>query len=170
MKKILAAAALAAVSASTFAAATPGTIRFQGEIVAGACGISQETLDQTVSLGQVPSHVFKKVGDRSEAKNFNIVLTDCDTSTQTNAFFTFTGASDATNADLIATAGSASNVGIRLQAGANDYLKNGTEQSSPVVLSKSGNTVTFGAMYEATAAAVTPGIANAVANFTVRYQ
>ncbi|WP_241291690.1 fimbrial protein [Burkholderia stabilis] len=170
MKKALAAAAFAAVSASTFAAGNPGTITFQGEIVAGACGISADTLDQTVSLGQVPANVFKKVGDRSQAQQFNIVLTDCDTSTSGNAFFTFTGAADSANPELFATTGSASDVGIRLQSSSNEYLKNGTEQSAPVVLSNGNNTVTFGAMYEATAASVTPGIANSVANFTVRYQ
>ncbi|KFG98578.1 fimbrial protein [Burkholderia paludis] len=169
MKKVIAAAAFAAVSASTFAA-NPGTITFQGEIVAGACGISADTLDQTVSLGQVPSNVFKKVGDRSQAQQFNIVLTDCDTSTQSNAYFTFTGASDSANPELFATTGSAANVGIRLQSSSNEYLKNGTEQSAPVVLSNGDNTVKFGAMYEATGASVTPGIANSVANFTVRYQ
>ena len=85
MKKALAAAALAALSASAFAAGNPGTITFNGEIVAGACGISGDTLDQTVSLGQVPANTFAKLGDRSQATPFNIQLTDCDTTTAKNA-------------------------------------------------------------------------------------
>ena len=69
-----------------------------------------------------------------------------------------------------ATTGNAANVGVRLQSAAGEYLNNGTEQKAPVVLSNGNNTVQFAAMYEATAATVTPGLANSVANFTVRYQ
>jgi len=167
-KALIAAAALAVLSSSAFAQSNPGQIKFQGEIVSGACGISADTLDQTVSLGQVPSHDFKNVGDRSTAQNFNIVLTDCDTTTMKNAYFTFSGMADGTNNKLFGVTGGAGNVGIRLQAGG-EYLDNGSEQSAPVVLSNGNNTVPFAAMFEATAATVTPGPAEAVANFTVRY-
>jgi major type 1 subunit fimbrin (pilin) len=174
MKKALfTIATLAVLSSSAFAqtvpVANPGQITFQGEIVAGACGISADALDQTVSLGQVPANTFKQVGDRSPAQNFNIALTDCDTTTAKNAFFTFTGTTDATNNQLFATTGSASNVGIRLQSGS-EYLDNGSEQKAPVILQNGNNTVPFSAMYEATAATVTPGEADSIANFTVRYQ
>ena len=51
---LVTAAVLAALSSPAFAqVANPGSITFTGEIVAGACGISGDTLDQTVSLGQV---------------------------------------------------------------------------------------------------------------------
>lgn len=173
-KAIVAAAALAALSSSAFAApaaGNPGTITFTGEIVAGACGISADTLDQTVPLGQVPAGQFAKVGDRSSTvAPFNIVLTDCDTTTSKNAYFTFTGTSDADVPGLFAVTGGAGNVGIRLQTAAGDYLDNGAEQKSSVVLSNGNNTVRFAAMYEATQATVTPGVADSVANFTVRYQ
>ncbi|OCS45130.1 fimbrial protein [Ralstonia pickettii] len=172
MKQAFAAAVIAAVSASAFAAGNgnPGTITFNGEIVAGACGISGDTLDQTVSLGQVPANLFSKLGDRSQATPFNIQLTDCDTSTAKNAYFTFTGTADTVTPGLFATTGSAANVGVRLQTASGEYLDNGAEQKAPVVLSNGNNTVQFAAMYESTAATVTPGLANSVANFTVRYQ
>jgi major type 1 subunit fimbrin (pilin) len=173
-KTILTAAVFAALSSSVFAAppanGNPGTINFTGEIVAGACGISGDTLDQTVSLGQVPAGDFAKVGDRSPATPFNIVLTDCDTTTSKNAYFTFTGTGDSDVPGLFAVTGGAGNVGIRLQTSAGEYLVNGAEQKSAVVLSNGNNTVRFGAMYEATQATVTPGVADSVANFTVRYQ
>jgi major type 1 subunit fimbrin (pilin) len=70
---------------------------------------------------------------------------------------------------LFATTGLAQNVGIRLQASAGEMLDNGTEQVAPVVLQNGNNTVTFAAMYEATAASVTTGEADSVANFTVAY-
>ncbi|CAB3729741.1 putative major fimbrial subunit LpfA [Paraburkholderia sediminicola] len=175
-KAIIGSAVLAALSSSVFAAApqvgsgNPGVITFTGEIVAGACGIDSNSLDQTVSLGQVPAHDFAKTGDRSPAQNFDIVLTDCDTTTSANAYFTFTGTADTIVPGLFATTGGAGNVGIRLQTAAGEYLDNGTEQKAPVVLSNGNNTVRFGAMYESTAATVTPGEADSVANFTVRYQ
>ncbi|MDM0046455.1 fimbrial protein [Variovorax dokdonensis] len=167
-KKLAVIAAFSAVSAAAFAA-NPGVITFKGEIVTGACGISGDTLNQTVNLGQVPANTFKAAGDRSEVVNFPIILTDCDTTTQKNAKFTFTGAAADANAELFGTTGSASGVGIRLQAPSGEILKNGTEQSSNFVLSNGNNTVMFGAMYESTAAKVTPGVADSVANFTVAY-
>lgn len=166
---LVTAAALAALSSPVFAqVANPGSITFTGEIVAGACGISGDTLDQTVSLGQVPAGSFSQVGDRSSARRFNIVLTDCNTNTAHHAYFTFAGQSDANVPGLFAVTGGARNVGIRLQAGS-EYLVNGSEQLAPVTLLSGNNTVSFGAMYEATAATVTPGAADSVANFTIRY-
>ncbi|HCT07410.1 MULTISPECIES: fimbrial protein [unclassified Pseudomonas] len=176
MKKLVAVTAATVVmglasfaNAATPATGNPGTVRFIGEIVSGACGIDANSLDQTVSLGQVPSNQFKAIGDRSTPTKFDIVLTECDTSTQKNARFTFSGVQDPVVPGLFATTGLAQNVGIRLQASAGEMLDNGTEQVAPVVLQDGNNTVTFAAMYEATAASVTTGEADSVANFTVAY-
>ena len=168
-KSILSAVALAALSTSAFAAGT-GTINFTGEIVAGACGIDSGSVNQTVNLGKVPTNVFKQAGDKSTPTNFDIKLTDCDTSIAQNAYFTFTGTSSAGQPKLLATIGSATNVGIRLQAASGEYLDNGAEQKAPTLLQNGTNIARFAAMYEATAAGVTPGTADGVANFTVRYQ
>ncbi|MFJ2459208.1 fimbrial protein [Pseudomonas zeae] len=176
MKKIVAVTAATVVmglasfaNAATPASGNPGTVRFNGEIVSGACGIDASSLDQTVSLGQVPSNQFKAIGDRSTPTKFDIILTDCDTTTQKNARFTFSGVQDPAVPGLFATTGLAQNVGIRLQASAGEMLDNGTEQVAPVVLQNGNNTVTFAAMYEATSATVTTGEADSVANFTVAY-
>ncbi len=168
-KSLLTAVALAALSTSAFAAGT-GTINFTGEIVAGACGIDSGSVNQTVNLGKVPTNVFKQAGDKSTPTNFDIKLTDCDTSIAQNAYFTFTGTSSAGQPKLLATIGSATNIGIRLQAASGEYLDNGAEQKAPTVLQNGTNIARFAAMYEATAAGVTPGTADGVANFTVRYQ
>ena len=176
MKKLVAVTAATVVmglasfaNAATPGTGNPGTVRFIGEIVSGACGIDANSLDQTVSLGQVPSNQFRAVGDRSTPTKFDIILTDCDTSTQQNARFTFSGVQDPAVPGLLATTGLAQNVGIRLQASAGEMLDNGKEQVAPVVLQNGNNTVTFAAMYEATAATVTTGEADSVANFTVAY-
>lgn len=123
-----------------------------------------------MNLGKVPTNVFKQAGDKSTPTNFDIKLTDCDTSVAQNAYFTFTGTSSAGQPKLLATIGSATNVGIRLQAASGEYLDNGAEQKAPTVLQNGTNVARFAAMYEATAAGVTPGTAEGVANFTVRYQ
>lgn len=117
-----------------------------------------------------PANTFKAAGDKSTPQNFDIKLVDCDTSVAKNAYFTFTGTSNATQPKLIATVGSATNVGIRLQSASGEYLDNGAEQKGPVVLSNGTSVARFAAMYESTAASVTPGTADGVANFTVRYQ
>lgn len=176
MKKIFAVTAVTVAmgfisfaNAATPASGNPGTVRFIGEIVSGACGIDANSMDQTVSLGQVPSNSFKAIGDRSTPVKFDITLTDCDTSTQKNARFTFSGVQDPAVPALFATTGLAENVGIRLQASAGEMLENGKEQVSPVVLQNGNNVVSFAAMYEATAATVTTGEADSVANFTVAY-
>jgi major type 1 subunit fimbrin (pilin) len=162
MKKIVAVTAATVVmglasfaNAATPASGNPGTVRFIGEIVSGACGIDASSLDQTVSLGQVPSNQFTAIGSRSTPVKFDIILTDCDTTTQKNARFTFSGVQDPAVPGLFASAG--------------EMLDNGTEQVAPVVLQNGNNTVTFAAMYEATAATVTTGEADSVANFTVAY-
>ncbi|WP_287792673.1 fimbrial protein [Burkholderia sp.] len=125
---------------------------------------------QIDSRSKVPTNVFKQAGDKSTPTNFDIKLTDCDTSIAKNAYFTFTGTSSAGQPKLLATIGSATNVGIRLQAASGEYLDNGAEQKAPTVLQNGTNIARFAAMYEATAAGVTPGTADGVANFTVRYQ
>ncbi|AOJ80896.1 fimbrial protein [Burkholderia savannae] len=168
-KALLSAVAFAALSTSAFAAGN-GIINFTGEIVAGACGIDAGSVDQTVRLGFVPTNKFKAAGDKSTPQNFDINLVDCDTSVAKNAYFTFTGTSNATQPKLIATVGSAKNVGIRLQSASGEDLDNGVEQKGPLVLSNGTSVARFSAMYEATAAGVTPGTADGVANFTVRYQ
>ncbi|SEA03379.1 fimbrial protein [Variovorax sp. YR216] len=165
LKKIALVAALAALSSASFA----NTVTFQGKIIAGACGISGDTVDQIVQLGDVPANVFQAAGDRSTPVPFWIELTDCDTTTTKNAKFTFTGTSVASAPALFATTGAATNVGIRLEAGSGTALDNGVEQAAPVLLQPGNNRVQFGARYESTAATVTPGDADAVANFTIRY-
>jgi major type 1 subunit fimbrin (pilin) len=167
-KALLSAVACAALSTSAFAAGS-GTINFTGEIVAGACGIDAGSVDQTVRLGYVPTNVFKQAGDKSTPTNFDIKLTDCDTSIAQSAYFTFTGTSNGAQPKLLATVGSATNVGIRLQSASGEYLDNGAEQKGPVVLQNGTNVARFAAMYEATAAGVSAGTADGVANFTVRY-
>ncbi|CNL77869.1 hypothetical protein yaldo0001_37720 [Yersinia aldovae ATCC 35236] len=168
MKKLILAALVAASFSAPVYAAPPGTIRFEGEIVTGACGIDADSLDQTVNLGQVPSHMFKAIGDRSTAVPFEIVLTDCDTTTSKNATVTFTGTGHAEKSAILGVTGAATHVGIRLQGGSNEYLDLGTV-SKPTLLSNGDNHLKFSAMYESTAANVTAGDADATAQFTVNY-
>ncbi|WP_179404165.1 fimbrial protein [Burkholderia guangdongensis] len=158
----------AALSTSSLSAGG-STVSFTGEIVAGACGIDAGSLDQTVRLGVVSANRFKAAGDRSASQTFDVTLTDCDTSVARNAYFTFIGTGHPAAPALLGVVGAARNVGVRLQAASGEYIDNGFEQKRPIVLQHGSNVVRFSAMYEATAATVTPGRADAVANFRVRY-
>ncbi|MFJ2988912.1 fimbrial protein [Collimonas sp. NPDC087041] len=175
MKKLVAATAVIAMFSFTqgaFAQTAPGgsgTIKFTGEIVAGACGISPGTADQTVPLGQVPVSLFTNAGDRSSPESFDIVLTDCNTAVAGTAKFTFSGQAPVAKPDLFAVNGGAQNVGLRLQASNGDNLNNGVIQANEIKLQNGDNTVTFSAMYEAITADVVPGEADATTNFIVTY-
>jgi major type 1 subunit fimbrin (pilin) len=168
-KSLLPVLVCAALSTSVFAA-DGSTISFTGEIVAGACGIDAGSLDQTVRLGLVPAHKFKKAGDRSTPVNFDVKLTDCDPTIAQNAYFTFSGVGHVAAPALLGTGGTAANIGVRLATLGGELIDNGVEQKSPVALQDGANVVRFSAMYESTAATVKPGNADTITNFRVRYQ
>ena len=52
------------MSATPALAENTTNVYFKGEIVESACGLSPDSLDQTIELGQHPTHIFKAKGDR----------------------------------------------------------------------------------------------------------
>ncbi|WP_440029061.1 fimbrial protein [Chromobacterium amazonense] len=173
MKKLVFAGSLMAVAASSVFAAA-GTLDVNGEIVTAACGVDPQSSNLVVNLGKVPTHVFKKGGDRSSSQNFDIKLTQCDTSTLKTVAVRFAGAAAPGNTQLMATTGSASGVGVRLQNATGELLQLG-QYGSPINLVDGTNTLRFTAAYEAlgdskAAASVKPGTANGHAEFDLNYQ
>ncbi|HBT4722675.1 TPA: type 1 fimbrial protein [Klebsiella quasipneumoniae subsp. similipneumoniae] len=165
---IVAAASLTAASAMAGGA---GQINFNGSITDVACTIvntPSNPLD--VPLGTYGSNEFKAVGDSTAKKDVKIALSDCP-ATVTSASVIFDGANDPTNADLLALTteeGVATGIGIQL------YDKDQAEvalhtASKAYALEAGNNTLPFYAAYKSTAAAVTPGSANGVANFSIIY-
>lgn len=165
-------AAVAALSASN-AMATAGTVNFTGEILDAACTVDVASQNQTVALGSYNKSEFTAAGDVTAAKKFTIVLKNCPVAV-TAAHVRFDGAPEPTDSTLLAidstVAGAATNVAINLMsADMNQLPLQGDNGYNYVLSSTTDNDLDFYAQYKSTAAAVTPGPANSVANFSVIY-
>ncbi len=175
MKKniiIVALTALAAVSSSSVFAAA-GTVNFAGNILDSACEVAVTSQNQTVIIGNFYKSEFAGMGDRTAAKDFDIILKDCPV-TVTSAKVRFDGAPDLVNPSLLAinssVAGAATGVAINLMsADKADLPLHGENNYNYVLSSTQDNTLKFYAQYISTASSVTAGPANSVANFSVVY-
>lgn len=165
-----------AAGASGASSVTGGTVHFTGSVVDAACAVSQDSIDQTVQMGQVRLAAF---GDTPAAGTvagqktpFNIKLTDCDTSVSTQASITFSGDAAANQAGVLdntAGAGGAQGVGIQIYDNDGTALALGTA-SKAATLIDGINTLSFAADYIATDSNVTAGNVDATATFNVTYQ
>jgi major type 1 subunit fimbrin (pilin) len=175
MKKSIIAAVIATTAAlsmsNVFAAAS--TVNFTGEILDAACTVDVASQDQTVALGKYNKSEFAAAGDVTAATKFSIVLKDCP-KTVTSAAVRFDGKPDATNSSLLAidssVSGAATGVAINLMTADKAQLPlHGSNSYSYTLSSTASNTLDFYAQYKSTAATVTAGPANSVANFSVVY-
>lgn len=175
MKKNIILAMVAAGSAlmmgNAFAAA--GTVNFNGNILDSACDVAVASQNQVVVLDDYYKTEFPTTGSRTAATKFNIILKNCPV-TVTSAKVRFDGTPDMTNTDLLAidtsVAGAATGVAINLMTADKADLPLHSSNSYSYSLSSSAdNTLDFYAQYISTAAAVTSGPANSVANFSVVY-
>ncbi|MCG0457722.1 fimbrial protein [Enterobacter cloacae complex sp. ECC445] len=175
MKKNIIVTVLTVASAlamsNAFAAA--GTVNFTGEILDAACTVDVNSQNQTVVLGSYNKSEFAAVGDKTAAKKFDIVLKDCPT-TVTSAKVRFDGTPEGNDPTLLAidssVAGAATGVAINLMtADKADLPLHGENSYSYALSSTQDNTLDFYAQYKSTAASVTAGPANSVANFSVIY-
>lgn len=180
MKKHALAVVVAAMTlsaqASAFAAGesttvSGGTVNFVGQVVDAACSVSADTIDQTVTLGQVRAVKLTSPGMVANQKeNFNIKLEDCDTSVQQNAAVIFNGQQDAGEPGSLANtagAGSATNVALQLY-GPDGQVLNIGETSSTVKLNNGENVIPLSVDYIATGEA-TAGNVTATATFSMVY-
>lgn len=158
-------------AANVFAAA--GTVNFTGEILDAACTVDVASQNQTVALGSYNKSEFAASGDVTAAKKFTIVLKDCPVAV-TAAHVRFDGTPETTDSTLLAidssVSGAATHVAINLMSA--DMVKlplHGENGYSYALSSTEDNNLDFYAQYESTAAVVTPGPANSVANFSVIY-
>ncbi|MEX9786720.1 fimbrial protein [Providencia manganoxydans] len=173
MKKIILATLISsAMSTSVLAAnAGQGTVTFEGSIIEAACGISPESTDQTVNLGQVASAQLTKNGT-SRPVPFTIKLVDCDTSEKKTVNVQFTGAINSELDDALAIQGSASGAGVVITGldGAPVKLDGSKPaEADYVTLQNSDNSLLFSAYLKADGTEVIPGSFTALANFTMSY-
>ncbi|HCM9253770.1 TPA: fimbrial protein [Enterobacter cloacae subsp. dissolvens] len=165
--------AVSSALTATHAFAAAGTVNFNGNILDSACDVDVASQNQVVVLGDYYKTEFPTTGARTAATQFNIVLKNCPV-TVTNAKVRFDGTPDTTNSSLLAidssAAGAATGVAINLMsADKADLPLHGSNSYSYALSSTMDNTLSFYAQYISTAAAVTAGPANSVANFSVVY-
>lgn len=175
MKKNLIAAGIVAVSilsAASAVSAADGQVNFKGEIIDSACVVANTPASPLdVTLGQVSKTSFSAAGDTAAATKFSLKLSNCP-ATVTKASVKFDGtAAGGDNSVLALTkdTGVATGVGIQLMDSSNTVLPLATASASYPLVSTGVNNLDFTARYVSTAATVTAGPANSVANFTVVY-
>lgn len=174
MKKNLIALAVLATSAlgGTSAFAADGQVKFTGEIVDAGCTVTNTVASPlTVQLGKVAKTAFAAAGDKSSATRFSLELKNCP-ATVTGATVKFDGASVAGDNSVLALTpgtGAATGVGIQMSDDSNTVLPLATASKSYSLVSTGTNKLDFTARYIATAATVTAGPANSVADFTINY-
>lgn len=178
LKKSLIVAALMSMPYIAANAATTvdgGVVHFKGDLVNAACAVDSDSADQTIPLGQYRTASFTGVGTVAPEKQFDIKLTDCDTTVSNTASVSFSGPVDAENnsaLSLTSGSGSAKGVGIQIKDGmnGNPLQLDGSVFSAPVQLIDGTNVLHFSAQYIQTAEDVFPGEANADATFQVQYE
>ncbi|HHQ6628254.1 TPA: fimbrial protein [Serratia fonticola] len=148
-----------------------GKVTFNGEVTSGACAVSGTDTDKIVTLDTVRAASFTAADQPGNAKKaFELSLVDCDTATRKTVQVTFSGQAIDGHPNLLentAGAGSATNVGLQL-FGSDGAALNLGELSSKVNLSEA-TTIPLSVDYMSTAASVTAGKVQSVANFQLTY-
>lgn len=155
---------------------TGGQVKFTGSITDSSCNVDSSSASQTVDLGKWASNYFTATGTETTKTPFHIKVQDCPSSVTTVAVL-FDGNRDATDSNLLAidaAGGAASGVAIKLfEENKSQQISMGTvTENYPVNADDEDNgtaDLTFYADYRSTAAEVTAGSANGVANFNMVY-
>lgn len=181
-KVVMAAAFTAALSSGAAFAAdtTTGQIKFEGELVNTACGLSANSSPVNVNFYQVPVSALAN-GQRAASVQKNIELQYCDTTVAQSAVVTYNPTSPNAVDDSLAafTSGTASGAGIGMLDSANQEVKWGQPTAS-VKLVNGTTTIPFVAFLrsEKTTDAgnnvayspVTAGSFESTINFEIAYQ
>nr|WP_318383683.1 chaperone-usher fimbrial major subunit [uncultured Enterobacter sp.] len=176
--------ALSSLLIAGSANAIDGNVHFRGEVIDSTCEVTAGTKDQNVDLGKVNKTAFTGVSSTAAAREFTISLVKCP-DTYSKAAINFEGA-DAGDGDLAIgnpvttsvpgdytgsdTAAPATNVAIRIYNKADNSQVKLYKESAFMDIKNGKADLEFIARYIATADIVTPGTANADAQFTVIYQ
>jgi len=155
---------------------TGGSVHFTGSVVNAACAVAEDSINQTVNMGQVRLAAFGDTPTEGNVANqkvpFSIKLTDCDTNVSTQASVTFNGPAASGNASVLdntAGTGGAQGVGVQLYDTDGTALDLGKE-SKAATLIDGNNTMAFTADYIATSGTLSAGDVDATATFNVTYQ
>ncbi|WP_305832161.1 fimbrial protein [Photobacterium leiognathi] len=164
--------ASATISGGTSTETQGGQVRFEGEVVNAACAVDNDSRDKLVQMGQVRVADFASVGTEAGGNDFTLKLVDCDTSVQDTAAINFQGNVDSKDGKALlinSLAGAAKGVGIYLYNEDGSPVEFNKPSSYPKALIDGTNVFNYRATYVSTDSDVKPGVANAVAQFTVTY-
>lgn len=173
MKKIFCITTLVAASLglSAGASAADGQVNFEGQLITEACQVVNNMSNPAeVPLGQVAASAFTKKGDTASPQKFILSLKNCPPSVST-AQVSFDGNSvtgDSNSLALTQVASMATGVAVQI-SDTSAVLPLRTPSVAYQLTAGVDNNLAFVARYVATADAVTPGPANAVATFGVTY-
>ncbi len=162
-----------AAAISQTALAEDGRINFVGEIVDAQCDISPQATNLVVPLGKVSSSTLNgSAGRYSTPAQFELRLANCGAAAK-GASVTFAGLADTIKKDSLAIdsneLNSATGVAVELRDALQNKIALGAE-STKYTLHEGTNNMKFNAVYVSTGEKVTPGAANATAQFTVNYK
>ncbi|CAI1169897.1 fimbrial protein [Serratia fonticola] len=149
-----------------------GKVTFTGSIIDAPCSISPESIDQTISLGQI-SKVALKDGGQSTPRNFSIDLENCEVGEKdkNKVSVTFTGMESVAGNGLLGITGTAKGASVAITDGSGKVIELG-KATKAQQLQNGNNTLSFAAYMQGdgASAAVTEGEFQAVADFTLAYQ
>ncbi|MBM7016684.1 fimbrial protein [Enterobacter cloacae] len=158
----------AASSGTTVGGQGHGTVHFKGEIIDAPCSIAQESVDQTVELGQVSSAALKN-GGTSTPVSFSIDLQNCDISTIKTVTATWSGTPDTNLQTAWGISGTASGAAIILRDASEKEISLGQE-TSPTTLTADNTTIAMSAFLKGDGNTVVPGAFTGVADYVLSYQ
>ncbi|MBH3428899.1 fimbrial protein [Pseudomonas alkylphenolica] len=177
MKKSLIAAAILASSAfASMANAADGTINFTGAISATTCKVATGSGTVAVAMGTFSPDAFSTPGHKTAPQAVNITVNDCPAAI-TTASITFSGVADDDDSSLLGlTKGTGSSqhatgvaIGFFEEDGTTPIALNTGASSAKPLAETVDNPLNFVARYVATGATVAAGLANANADFTIKY-
>lgn len=150
-----------------------GNIKFKGAINDSSCDISQESKAIEIDLGNHSAALLKKRGDRTQEIPFDIVIADCSIS-MSYLKIKMTGTAHKDDANLFALNSdeqSAGNVGIAITNISDNQLVTPAAGDRDIARKNDSRdyTLSYSAAYQATGLA-TPGLGNAIVDYTVTYQ
>lgn len=150
-----------------------GTLKFVGKLVDAPCAVDIPSDGQITDMGQYrTASLGKDVGITSAAKNFNIRLVDCSVDTYKNVQVKFVGPTvkgSNTTLALEGGANAAENVGVQILRNGVPVAVDGSQKTEKMGLEGTENDLSFQAQFISLAKGVTPGVANASAEFYLTY-
>lgn len=174
-KLLMAMIVAGAAMTSQFAAATDGTITFNGKLTAETCTITTGANGNfTVNLPTVSTSQLQTALQTAGRTPFSIALTGCGGGSETtvHTFFETGGNTDAVTGNL-KVSGGATNVEIGLLNGDQSNillgLTDAAQMSKPANIVAGAATLNYFAQYQSTGAA-SAGAANSSVLYTLAYQ